>query len=130
VLLRAHQRTAWRGIGSRGFAGLGRQRANANALAAWRGRAEEQADARGLDYLYKAGYDPSAFVSLLKKASTLEEQNPLWPSVNAQNHRETAIRLGIVEQRVSSLPARKRRHHKRSKDFVRMERRLGVVMKR
>jgi predicted Zn-dependent protease len=130
ILLQARQRTAWRGIPSRGLAGFGRGRAYANVLAAWRRRAEENADARGLDYLYGAGYDPSAFVSLLKKVSTIEEQNPLWPQVNALNYRETAIRVATLENRVSSLPARKRRHKKHSKDFVRMERRLGVVMKR
>lgn len=130
VLLRARQRTTWRGIPSGGLARVGRERANANLLAAWRRRAEEDADARGLDYLYKAGYDPSALISLLKKASTIEEQNPQWPHVNAQNYRVTAVRLAIVEQRVSSLPARKTRRRKRSKEFVKMQRRLRVTMKR
>lgn len=130
VLLRARRWTAWRGIPSRGLAGVGRERANANLLAAWRRRAEEDADARGLDYLYRAGCDPSAFVSLLKKALTTEEQNPQWPHVNVQNYRVTAVRLATVEQRVSSLPARKIRRRKRSKEFVRMQRRLGVITKR
>ncbi len=130
LLLRARQRTAWRGYPSRGFAGVARQRSNANVLAAWRRRAEQEADARGLDYLYRAGYDPSAFVSLLKKASTIEEQNPQWLQVNAQNYRVTAFRLATVEQRVGSLPAPKKRHKKRSKEFVKMQRRLGVTTKR
>ncbi len=129
IRLRARQSTAWRGVRSRGFAGLGRERANANVLAAWRRRAEEEADARGLDYLYQAGYDPSAFVSLLQKASTIEEQNPLWSHVSAQNYRDTALRLAILENRINSLPARKRHHKKHSKDFGKMERRLGVVRK-
>ncbi len=129
ILLRARQRTAWQGIPSRGMAGFGHSRAYANLLAAWRSRAEVNADARGLEYLYRAGYDPSAFVSLLKKVSTIEEQNPLWPRVNAQNYREVAVRIAMLENRVGSLPARKRHRRKRSKDFVKMERRLGVVMK-
>lgn len=129
ALLRARQRTAWRGIPSRGLAGFGRSRDYARVLTAWRWRAEEEADARALDYLYKAGYDPLAFVSLLKKA-TIENQNPLWPQVNAQNSSEMAVRLATLENRVSALPVRRRHHKKPSKDFVRMERCLGVVIKR
>lgn len=129
ALLRARQRTAWRGIPSRDLAGFGRSRDYARVLTAWRWRAEEEADARALDYLYKAGYDPLAFVSLLKKA-TIENQNPLWPQVNAQNSSEMAVRLATLENRVSALPVRRRHHKKPSKDFVRVERCLGVVIKR
>ena len=128
TLLRARQRAAWRGMPSRGLAGFGRSRDYASVLAAWRWRAEEQADARGLDYLYRAGYDPLAFISVLKKVSTIENQNPLWPQVNAQNSGEMAVRLATLENRVSSLPVQKRHHTKPSKKFVRMERRLGVVI--
>jgi len=130
ILLRARQRTGWRGMPSRGRVGLGLSRDYASVLAAWRSRAEEQADARGLDYLYKAGYDPLAFISVLKQVSTIENQNPLWPQVNAQSYGETAVRLAALENRVSSLPVRKKHHKKPSKDFVKMERRLGVVIKR
>jgi beta-barrel assembly-enhancing protease len=129
ALLRARRGVAWRAIPSRGLAGVGRQRTYASVLAAWRWRAEEDADARGLDCLYRAGYDPSAFVSLLKKASTMEEQNPQRPYINPQNYRLAAVRLAQVEQRVNSLPPRKIRHRKRSKDFVKMQRRLGVTKK-
>jgi beta-barrel assembly-enhancing protease len=130
TLLRARQRTAWRGTPSRGLARFGRSSDYATVLAAWRSSAEEQADARGLDYLYRAGYDPLAFISVLKQVSTIENQNPLWPQVNAESYGETAVRLAMLENRVSSLPVRKRHHKKPSKDFVRMERRLGVVIKR
>lgn len=130
ALLRALQRTAWRGIPSRGLAGFGLSRDYARVLTAWRWRAEEEADARGLDCLYKAGYDPMAFVSVLMKVSTIENQNPLWPQADAQNSGEMAVRLATLENRVSSLPVRKRHHKKPSKDFVRMEQRLGVVIER
>lgn len=125
TLLRARQRTAWQGIPSRGLAGFGRSRDYARVLAAWRWRAEEQADAQGLDYLYRAGYDPLAFISVLKKVPTIENQNPQWRQANAQSYGETAVRLATMENRVSSLPVRKRHHKKPPKDFVRMERRLG-----
>lgn len=130
TLLRARQRGVWRGIPSRGFAAFGRSRDYVSALTAWRWRAEEEADARGLDYLYRAGYDPLAAVSLLKKLSAIESQNPLRPQVNAQNSGQMAVRLAAMENRVSSLPVRKRHHKKPSKTFVKMERRLGVVIKR
>jgi predicted Zn-dependent protease len=130
ALLRARQRGTWRDIPSRGLGAFGRSRNDARVLTAWRWRAEEEADTRGLDYLYRAGYDPLAFVSLLKKLSTIENQNPLWIQVNAQNSREMAVRLATLENRISSLPVRKRHHKKPSKKFVKMERRLGVVIKR
>lgn len=130
VILRARRSTAWQGVTSHGLAGMGRERDSAHLLAAWRRRAEDDADARGLDYLYRAGYDPSAFVSLVKKASATREQNPQWQLVNAQNYRVAAVRLATLEQRVSSLPARDVHHRKRSKDFVKMQRRLGVITKR
>jgi predicted Zn-dependent protease len=130
ALLRAGQRRAWGSIPSRGLGAFGRSRNDARVLTAWRWRAEEEADTRGLDYLYRAGYDPLAFVSLLKKLSTIENQNPLGPEVNAQSSGEMAVRLATLENRVSSLPVRKRHHKKPSKTFVKMERRLGVVIKR
>jgi predicted Zn-dependent protease len=130
LLLRVRQGTAWRGFPSRGLAALGQGPANAYQLAAWRRRAEENADARGLEYLYRAGYDPSAFVSLVRKMSTIEAQNPPRSYVSAQNYHATAVRLATLENRAGSLPARTSRHKKRSRDFVRMERRLGGVMKR
>jgi hypothetical protein len=71
-----------------------------------------------------------AFISVLKQVSTIENQNPMWPQVNAQSYGETAARLAALETRVSSLPVRKKHHKKPSKDFVKMERRLGVVIKR
>ncbi len=130
ILLRARQRAVWRGIPARGMAGFDRSGASANVLAAWRTRAEVNADDRGLDFLYRAGYDPSAFVSLLNKVSTFEQQNPLGPQDHARNYRGTVVRITAMENRLSSLPARKRRNKKRSRGSVRMERRLGVVMKR
>ena len=130
LLLRTRRWTAWRGGPPGTLAGVRRERVNANLLAAWRRRAEENADAHGLDYLYRAGYDPSAFVSLLKKVSTIEEQDPRRAQISAQNYREAALRFASVEQRVSLLPIRKKHTKKRSKQFVAMERRLGVKMKR
>ena len=129
LLLRARRWEARRDFQSDGLAGLARARANVRLLAAWRRRAEEDADARGLDYFYRAGYDPAAFVALLKKASTTAEQNPQRPRVNAQNYRLAAIRLAVLQQSVSSLPARKIHRRKRAKEFVKMQRRLGVITK-
>lgn len=130
AVLRARQGRAWGAIPSRGLGAFGRSSSDAKVLMAWRWRAEEEADTRGLDYLYRAGYDPQAFVSLLKKLSTIENENPLWPEVNAQNSGEMAVRLATLENRVSSLAVRKRYHKKPSKKFVKMERRLGVVIRR
>jgi len=126
ALVRARERTAWRRIPARGFAGLGRGRVNSGALAAWRRRAEEAADARGLQYLYQAKYDPSAAISVLTKASTLAEQNRLQPQASVQIRRETAVRLTLVQQGVRSLSARKSHLRKRPRSFVKMQRRLGV----
>jgi predicted Zn-dependent protease len=130
VRWRARRLAAGRGVPPGGLAGVGRERSNASLLAAWRIRAEEDADARGLDYLYRAGYDPSAFASLVRKVSPTEEQNPQWPPISAQNQGIAAVRLATLEQRVGSLPARKIGRRKRSKEFVKMQRRLGVITKR
>src|SRR5262252_8755582 len=37
---------------------------------------EREADYLGLQYLYKAGYDPTAFVDFFEKIETLEKKKP------------------------------------------------------
>ena len=39
-------------------------------------RLESEADFLGLDYLYKSGYDPTAFVDFFEKIQSLEKKKP------------------------------------------------------
>jgi len=54
---------------------------------------EEEADVLGLQYMYKAGYDPTAFVDFFEKIQTLEKKKPGTMSKVFSTHPMTDDRI-------------------------------------
>jgi len=69
--------------------------------------AEREADYLGLQYMYKAGYDPNAFVSFFEKVEALEKKQPgSIPKVFA-SHPPTPDRIEAIQKEIATiLPAR------------------------
>lgn len=70
-------------------------------------KAEEEADYLGMQYLYKAGYDPSAMVRFFEKLQAKEKAKPGSVSSLFSTHPPTAERIRLVQQNIETiLPAR------------------------
>jgi predicted Zn-dependent protease len=68
---------------------------------------EAEADYLGVEYAYKAGYDPRALISFLERLTLLENQNPGAVSKAFSTHPPTADRVRKMLQEIEHLlPAR------------------------
>ena len=68
---------------------------------------EAEADYLGLQYMYKAGYDPQAFVSFFEKIEAREKQKPGTLSKAFASHPPTPDRIAKSESEIKDLlPAR------------------------
>jgi beta-barrel assembly-enhancing protease len=64
---------------------------------------EAQADFLGVEYLYKAGYDPQAFISFFEKIQNLEKQKPGLVSKAFATHPQTPDRIAHSQEEISKL---------------------------
>ncbi len=70
-------------------------------------RFEEEADYLGVQYMYKAGYDPEAFISFLEKIHAKEKQKPGTMSKVFASHPPLPNRIDKTQQQIQKkLPPR------------------------
>ncbi len=68
---------------------------------------EAQADYLGVQYMYRAGYDPQAFVTFFEKIQNLEKQKPGAVAKAFSNHPQTPDRIQHTQEEIAKiLPAR------------------------
>jgi predicted Zn-dependent protease len=68
---------------------------------------EAQADFLGVQYMYRAGYDPQAFVTFFEKIQNLEKQKPGAVAKAFSNHPQTPDRIAHTQEEIAKiLPAR------------------------
>jgi predicted Zn-dependent protease len=68
---------------------------------------ESQADYLGLQYMYKAGYDPNSFVSFFEKVEAMEKKKPGTLAKAFETHPQTPDRIEKSQEEIASiLPAR------------------------
>jgi len=68
---------------------------------------EAEADYLGLQYMYKAGYDPQAFISFFEKIDALEKHKPGTLSKAFSDHPQTPDRIAHSEEEIATImPAR------------------------
>jgi len=68
---------------------------------------EAEADYLGIQYMYRAGYDPQGMVSIFEKLSALEKHKPGALSRAFSDHPATPDRIANVETEIATiLPAR------------------------
>ncbi len=61
---------------------------------------ESEADLLGLEYMYKAGYDPTAFVDFFEKIETLEKRKPGTISKVFSTHPPTDSRIVAAQKNI------------------------------
>jgi predicted Zn-dependent protease len=68
---------------------------------------EEEADLLGLQYMYKSGYDPQAYVTFFEKLQAKEKKKPGTLSKAFSTHPQTPDRIKRTQQEIARiLPAR------------------------
>ncbi|MGH9512473.1 MAG: M48 family metallopeptidase [Terriglobales bacterium] len=68
---------------------------------------EAEADYLGLEYMYKAGYDPQAFISFFEKVQAEEKKKPGTLSKAFASHPQTPDRIAKSQEEIATiLPAR------------------------
>jgi hypothetical protein len=68
---------------------------------------EAQADFLGIQYMYRAGYDPQAFITFFEKVQALEKRKPGLVAKAFSDHPQTPDRIGHSQDEIAKfLPAR------------------------
>jgi predicted Zn-dependent protease len=66
---------------------------------------EEEADLLGLQYLYKAGYDPAAFVDFLERMEAMEKRKPGTVSQLFRTHPKIETRIKFTQEQIQEMLA-------------------------
>jgi len=64
---------------------------------------EAQADYLGIQYMYRAGYDPQAFISFFEKIENLEKQKPGIMAKVFEDHPPTPDRIMASEREIAAI---------------------------
>jgi hypothetical protein len=64
---------------------------------------ETEADYLGVQYMYKAGYDPQSFVTLFEKLTALEKHKPGALSKAFSDHPQTPDRINHTEDEIATI---------------------------
>lgn len=91
---------------------------------------EHEADFLGVQYLWKAGYDPNAFLGVFSKIIQRERSAPgSVPSI-FMDHPPTKARIISIEQEIKNLLPRRKDYLVSTSDFHRVQERLDNILNR
>jgi predicted Zn-dependent protease len=91
---------------------------------------EAQADYLGLEYMYKAGYDPQAFISFFEKVQATEKKKPGTISKAFSTHPQTPDRIGKSQQEIATILPAKQEYMVTSSEFDEVKARLAAIENR
>ncbi len=91
---------------------------------------ESEADMLGLQYMYKAGYDPTAFVDFFEKIETLEKKKPGTVSKVFSTHPPTEDRVKAVQQDINTMLKEKPEYILTTSEFNDVKARLAMMHNR
>jgi beta-barrel assembly-enhancing protease len=88
---------------------------------------EKQADFFGLQYLYKTGYDPTAFVDFFEKIETLEKKKPGTVSKVFSTHPMTDDRITAAQEEIQKILPAKPEYVVNTSEFNDVKNRLAML---
>ena len=91
---------------------------------------EAEADYFGLQYMYKAGYDPTAFVDFFEKIETLEKKKPGSVSKVFSTHPMTDDRIKKSQEEIQTILAPKPEYVVNTSEFNDVKNRLSMLHNR
>lgn len=88
---------------------------------------ETQADYLGIEYMYKAGYDPQAFVSFFEKLQAQEKKKPGTISKAFSTHPQTPDRIESSQKEIASILPAKAEYMVTGSEFDEVKARLAQI---
>jgi predicted Zn-dependent protease len=88
---------------------------------------EAEADYLGLQYMYKTGYDPTAFVDFFEKVQTMEKRKPGTMSKLFSSHPPTDDRIQKSQQEISEILKAKPEYVVTTSEFNDVKTRLAML---
>ncbi|HTP44335.1 MAG TPA: M48 family metallopeptidase [Candidatus Solibacter sp.] len=89
--------------------------------------AEREADYLGLEYMYKAGYDPNSFVSFFEKVTALEKKQPGSIPKVFSTHPPTPDRIEAAQKEIATILPARDEYIVSTSEFDLVKRRLGAL---
>jgi predicted Zn-dependent protease len=91
---------------------------------------EQEADLLGLQYVYKAGYDPTAFIDFFERMESLEKKKPGTVSELFRSHPNMAARIKSAQQNVQELLAEQPQYVVTTSEFNEVKQQLETRLNR
>jgi beta-barrel assembly-enhancing protease len=88
---------------------------------------EREADYLGLQYMYKAGYDPNAFVSFFEKVAADEKKQPGTVPKIFSTHPPTPDRIEASQKEIATILPQRDEYIVTTSEFDQVKRRLQLI---
>ena len=88
---------------------------------------EAQADYLGVEYMYKAGYDPQAFISFFEKVQAQEKKRPGTISKAFATHPQTPDRIERSQEEIARILPAKQQYTVSTSEFDDVKARLAAL---
>ena len=89
---------------------------------------EREADYLGLQYLYAAGYDPTAFVDFFEKLASLQKTKPSALASVFRSHPMTDDRIEASQKEMGAILPDKAEYLVNTSEFLKVKERLTVLL--
>jgi predicted Zn-dependent protease len=91
---------------------------------------ESEADYLGVEYMYKAGYDPQSFTAFFEKVKNLEKHKPGTISKAFDSHPQTPDRITKTQQEINTLLPAEAQYKVDTSEFQDVKARLSAIENR
>jgi predicted Zn-dependent protease len=91
---------------------------------------EAEADYFGLQYMYKAGYDPNAFVTIFEKLQALDKKKPGTLAKAFETHPQTPDRIANTQKEIATILPPKDQYIETTSEFNDVKARLAAIENR
>jgi beta-barrel assembly-enhancing protease len=91
---------------------------------------ESEADFLGVEYLYKAGYDPQALTAFFEKIKALEKHKPGTLAKTFDTHPQTPDRIAKTQQEINTLLPPEAEYKLNTSEFDDVKERLAQLQNR
>jgi beta-barrel assembly-enhancing protease len=90
---------------------------------------EAQADYLGIQYAYKAGYDPNGMINFFEKLEALDKRRPGFRTKLYGDHPQTPDRIAQSQREIGTILPPREQYVVSSSEFEQAKKRLTLIMK-